>query len=147
MAKSSLKTLIRLARYSVDEHRKALGMLLAQEEAALADIHNHHRALEHERRVVSADSTGTGRHFGAYFDAWTVKLDQLQQRQRELAKAVEEARERLADAYRERKSREMVQQAREDRAAIEAGRVERSELDEIGQNQHRMRRDADSGQD
>ena len=140
MAKS-LKTLIRLAQWSVDECRKALGVLLVREEQINQALDYHRKALEHERTVASADSVGAGRMFGAYFKAWESQRDYLLSLLRQVEAEIETARAALREAYKEQKSTEEVQKQRDAEAALEAGRKERAELDEIGLTQHLRRKE------
>jgi len=140
MAKS-LKTLIRLARWSVDERRKALGALLDREAQILQAREDHHQALANERTVASADSIGAGRMFGAYFTAWEAQRDHLNALLDEVQKLIEIARDELAEAFRAQKSTEEVQKQRDIQEAIEADRKERAELDEIGLIQHLRKKD------
>ena len=134
MAKS-LKTLIRLAKWSVDERRKALGVLLDREAQIEQALQDHQQALANERNVASADAVGAGRMFGAYFKGWENKRDHFLGLLAEVRTHIEAAREELADAYRALKSTEEVQKQRDAEEALEADRKERAELDEIGLTQ------------
>jgi len=137
----SLKTLIRIARWTVDERQKTLGMLLGREEQVQTAIADHRRALETERALATSDTLGVGRSFENYLALWR---DQLQQKQGLLAQIqtqIATAREELAEAYRERKSVEEAQRQRDAQAALEADRKDRAELDEIGLTQYLKRKD------
>jgi flagellar export protein FliJ len=132
----SLKTLIRVARWAVEERQKELSALLDREMQIQAAIDTHHRALENERAVASGDSLGVGRGFENYFGLWRHQLQHFNGLMADVQTQIEAARDELAQAYREQKSIEEVQKQRDIQAALEADRKEQSELDEIGQTQH-----------
>ncbi len=135
MAKS-LKTLIRVARWAVEEKQKALGLLLEREAQIQTAIEDHHKALESERTLASSDTMGVGRGFGNYFDQWRRQLEHYKSLLTQVQEQIFAAREALAEAYREQKTVEEVQKQRDIKAALEADRKERAELDEIGLAQH-----------
>jgi flagellar export protein FliJ len=132
----SLKTLIRVARWAVEERQKELSALLDREQQIQAAIDNHHRALENERIVASGDSLGVGRGFENYFGLWRQQLQHFKGLMADVQTQIEAARDELAQAYREQKSIEEVQKQRDIQTALEADRKEQTELDEIGQTQH-----------
>ena len=140
MAKS-LKTLIRLTRWSVDEKQKALRMVLDRQDQIQESITRHHAALENERTVATNDFVGVGCLFGNYFKAWEDQRDHLNKLLAEIQHQVDIARDELAEAYRAQKSTEEVQKQRDLEEALERSRKETAELDEIGLNQFIQKHD------
>ena len=136
-----MKTLIRLSRWTVDERQKALRVLLDREDQIKTALQDHHNALVKERDLATSDSTGIGCLFGNYFKSWEVQRDHLNGLLAEIAKQVDQARDELAEAYRAQKSAEEVQKQRDLEEALEAGRKETAELDEIGLNQFIQKHD------
>ena len=140
----SLKTLLRLSRWSVDEKQKALRAVLDRQDQIKQALLDHHRTLENERNVATNDFTGVGCLFGSYFKAWEAYRDHLNGLLREIGVQVDLARDELAEAYRAQKSTEEVQKQRELAEALEISRKETAELDEIGLNQFLKRRETDA---
>jgi flagellar export protein FliJ len=141
MSKNSLKTLIRLSKWAVDDCQRVLAQLIARETEILAAIDGHHKLLEQEKQVAAADPAGVGVQFSHFVKPWTAHLEALHRALDEIRRMIVEAQENLAEAYRQQKSREQVQAARDQREQEEAARKERAALDEIGLNQHRRRND------
>ena len=139
MAKS-LKTLIRLSRWSVDDRQKVLRALLDREDQVKALIQGHAQALEKERSVATEDFIGVGCVFTNYFKAWETHRDYLNNLLAEVHQQVEAARDDLAKAYRAQKSAEEVQKRRDQEEALDLSRKETAELDEIGLNQYIQKR-------
>ena len=139
MANKSLKTLIRLSKWAVDDCQRALSALYARETELLQAIENHHKLLEQEREVARADATGVGGMFTHFIKPWTTHLNDLNRVLADVRKMIEQAQEDLAEAYRQQKSREQVQAVRDTREQEETARKERADLDEIGLNQFRRK--------
>ncbi len=141
MAAKGLKTLIRLSRWQVDERRRILVALQAREDEIKAVLDGHYRQLPAEQAIAAQDSTGSGFFYGAFADAWLDRRDQLLAMLGELAGQIEQARDELAEAFRQQKTYELTQTARERREREEADRKEQAALDETGLNIYRRRND------
>lgn len=142
MAKAKgLKTLIRLSKFNVDEKRRVLVALQNAEDQVLAEIDGHDHRLKEEQRVAAQDSTGVGYLYGAYHRAWMDRRENLLRSLAALRAQIEAARDALAEAYREQKTYEITQAARERREAEERDRKEQSFLDELGQQMHQRKKD------
>ncbi len=143
MAAKSLKTLLRLSRFEIDEKRRVLVALQAREDQILANIAGAEAQLLVEQRVAAEDSTGAGFQFGAYAKAWLAHRAGLEQALTEVRRQIEQAREELAEAFRQQKTYEITQANREKREREEADRKEQSFLDEVGLNIYRRREKGD----
>ncbi len=141
MAKAAkgLKTLIRLARFNVDEKRRVLTALQNREDRILADIANGEKQLKVEQDLAASDATGAGFLYGAYQQAWMQRREDMQAALAQVRQQIDEARDELADAYRELKTFEVTQANREKRDRQEADRKEQIFLDEVAQTQHRLK--------
>ena len=136
---ADLDSLIRLRDWTVDERRRELGALLAREEQLIAYGRELERQLVREGEVVKSNTDMVGFMFGPFAEEHKKRRERLAITLAALRREIEEARERLAEAYRERKTMEEVQKTRAERERVEAARVEQVALDEIAATQHRMR--------
>ncbi len=140
---ADLNSIIRLVRWTEDERRRALSTLLNREEQLELFGAELGRQMEREAAIAAADPTDAGYTFGAFAADHRKRRERLADTLNALRGEIEEARERLALAYRERKVYEEVQGQRQDNERLEENRLEQIALDEIAQNQHRRRtRDA-----
>lgn len=134
-----LKTLIRLAKFDVDEKRRVLAALQNREEAILADIAAADAQLEFERQAAAADPAGVGFIFSNFLQAWKGRRADLVRNLDMVRKEIEVARDDLAEAFRQQKSYEVTQANREKREREEEAHKEQIVLDEIGLTQFRRR--------
>ncbi|KAF0222609.1 MAG: hypothetical protein FD176_2576 [Rhodospirillaceae bacterium] len=141
MAKQAkgLKTLIRLAKFEVDEKRRVLTALQAEEERTLHDILQSEVRLRKEQELAASDAVGIGFMYGAYHRAWMAERQNLFARLGTLRHQIELARDELAEAFRTQKTYEVTQANREKREQEEADRKEQIFLDEVGMTQHRRK--------
>jgi flagellar FliJ protein len=139
-----LKTLVRLSKFNVDEKRRVLTALQAEEDRIIATIDQAEHRLKEEQKIAAADSTGVGFLYGAYHRAWRQQRNQQDLALMTVRAQIEGAREELAEAYRELKTYEITQATREKREREEADRKEQIFLDEVGLTQFRRREETAS---
>lgn len=144
MAKQAkgLKTLIRLAKFEVDEKRRVLTALQNEEEKTLHDILQSEVRLRKEQELAASDAVGIGFMYGAYHRAWMAERQTLFARLGTIRQQIELARDELAEAFRTQKTYEVTQANREKREQEEADRKEQIFLDEVGMTQHRRKTEA-----
>ncbi len=135
---ADLDSLIRLREWVVDERRRELGALIAREDQLINYGRELERQLIREGEVVKSDASVVGFMFGPFAEDHKKRRERLAITLAAVRREIEDARERLAAAFRERKVMEEVQKSRADRERIAAARIEQVELDEIAANQHRM---------
>jgi flagellar export protein FliJ len=135
---ADLNSLIRLRKWVVDERQRELGALIQREDQLIAYGRELERQLIREGELVKADPTA-GFMFGPFAEDHKKRRERLAITLAAVRKEIEDARERLAAAYRERKTMEEVQKTRAERERVEANRREQVELDEIAATQYRMR--------
>jgi flagellar FliJ protein len=144
MAEKSLKTLIRLSKWNVDEKQRVLVAWQGREDEILAAIHQAEQSLIHEQQVAAQDAVGVGFSYGNFANAWLARREQLMQMLEQVRQEIIKARDDLAEAFNQLKTYEITQKERERRAQAELDKKEQAFLDEIGLNIHR-RRDKDEG--
>ncbi|MTJ80962.1 MAG: hypothetical protein F8N37_08095 [Telmatospirillum sp.] len=135
-----LESLLRLHNWTVDERRRELGVLLAREEDMILSGEEMDRQLIREQQTAAADPAGAGFIYSAYAKGYLVRREQLERALDALRGEILQARDRLADAYRQLKVFEEVQKGRQRQEDIEEGRKEQALFDEIAQTQYRQRK-------
>jgi flagellar export protein FliJ len=137
---ADLDSLIRLHNWTVDERRRELGVLLQRQEELILLGQELDRQLMHEKSIAASDPTSAGFLYGAFAANHRLRRDQLKKVLADLRRQIDEARENLADAYRQLKVYEEVQKKRGEEERKEEARQEQVVLDEIGLNQHLRRK-------
>ena len=136
---ADLASLIRLRKWIVDERRRELAALTAREEQLIVYGRELEKQLVREGQIALADPTSAGFMFGPFAEDHKKRRERLAITLAAVRREIEDARERLAAAFRERKSMEEVQKHRAERERVEADRIEQAQLDEIAQNQFQRR--------
>ena len=134
-----LESLLRLHSWTVDERRRELGVLLAREEELIQLGHELARQLTHEQKVATEDPTSAGFIYAAFAQNHRLRREQLERTLAALRVELEEARDRLGDAYRQLKVYEEVQKMRARKEREDEARTEKIAFDEIGETQFRQR--------
>jgi len=127
----SLRNLIRLHRWQVDERRRELGELIAREQSLRERLVELETELAAEQKVAG-DSPTARLTLGAYFLRYRERREELFRAIAAAAKEVAAARDRLADAYRQLKTFEVTQTNRDRLKLAEINRKEQIGLDEMG---------------
>ena len=135
MAKK-LKTLIRLNKWTVDERRRELGVLLGREEELKAQLAALEQELLSEQKTAAEAPTLAGFGYGAYARRYLDHKAKLLQLLAAIAKEILAAQDRLAEAYRELKTVEEVEKNRAKKELAEANLKEQKMLDEIASTRH-----------
>ena len=135
-----IHTLIRVKKFTVDEERRKLGEILGHE----AELTRREQALEagvkREQELASADPTGIGaRSYGSFAESVVRDRARMKDARAKLEAAIAQQQDVVAEAYREFKTVEILQQNRDRRAGIERARKEQAAMDEIAANNHRRR--------
>jgi flagellar export protein FliJ len=131
-----LHTLIRLARFAVDDRKRLLAGLLRRAEAIAAEQAALSRQITAEQAVARAAPELAGSAYPGFAQAALRRRGQLAQAQEAVDAEIAGARERLAEAYRQARTLETAQQQRDQRRAAAAARLEQATLDAIGQQVH-----------
>lgn len=139
MAKS-LKNLIRVHRWHVDERRRELGQLMTQEDHLIMLQTQMEAEYEAEQQSVRENPEMAGLTLGAYVARYLARRAELEAARKQIALEIEAARERLADAYKELKTYELAEKERIRKEQAERDRKEQAALDEIGLDRYRRRK-------
>ncbi len=134
MAKSSLKTLVRVQKFNIDEQRKLLNEQLDTEEKILAGI----KFLEDElaREKAFSEKNPEVGDFGAYFKRYQQRREALEQALLMVRAKIEEIQDKISEMFKEQKTFEIVDDNREKRAQQEEAHKMQQTLDEIGTNNY-----------
>lgn len=131
----SLGTLIRLAKFTLDEKRRVLADLEASRARLLATI----QALSDEllgEQVVAGTQTSVAHAYNTYAQATMAKRQTLQQSLEQLDVQIVLARDEVQNAYGELKKYETSAQLIEQRALKAAAAKAQAQLDEAGLTTH-----------
>ncbi len=135
-----IAALIRLKKFTVDEERRKLGELLGHE----AELTRREQALEagvkREQELAAADPTSIcALSYGSFAESVVRDRARMKDARTKLEAAIARQQDVVAEAYREFKTVEILQQNRDRRAALERARKEQIVMDEIAANNHRRR--------
>ena len=136
MAKT-LHTLIRLHQFSVDGKRREIGGM----NSVISDIERQLRELEirisEEMEIAATFPQEAGHLFGNYTAHCILKKEQFSAAIQEMEAKLEAAQDEMREHFRDLKGVELMQEARDNHAAMERGRIEQGILDEIGIEVHK----------
>ncbi len=137
MAKMDLHTLIRVRKWTVEEKQRALAALLADEEKVLEFQRALERELEQEKAVASASSADLRYTLEPYIQRYRQRRDNIAGALILIRQKINEARDHLAEAYRNLKTFEITQEQRDAAEEAEENRKEQITLDEMGLDLYR----------
>jgi len=133
----TLRSLIRLYQFNVDEKRREVGGMIA----VLNDLERQARELEtkisEERAIASSSPEEAGVLFGNYTAHYILKRERIAAAIKEMEDKLEIGQEEMRESYRDLKGVELTQGARENREALKQAKSEQAVLDEIGIEAHR----------
>ncbi len=131
-----MKSLLRLNRWTVDERRRELGVLLTRESQLIEEGLRLDREMIAEKEAATLNPITAGFHFGGYAGEHRRRREALESLLAALRGEIEAARDVLAAAYRQLKVYEEVHKERLRQEGIEEAQKEQVVLDEIAQTQH-----------
>ncbi|WP_420404632.1 hypothetical protein [Nisaea sp.] len=130
---SQFEQLVRLRTWELDEKRRAMGALLAEEAALHSEREGMAREMEMEKQAAgtSLDARLALEGYMAHFKLREKALaDRIAAKQSE----IDAANEEVLDAYQELRKAEAAQEQHAAREAERIARLEQMELDEIALN-------------
>ena len=136
---SQFEQLIRLRTWELDEKRRAMGVLLQEEAAFLAESD----AMQHEfdrEKQAAAGSLEARRTLEAYMHHFKARTKALEERIQAKRREIDAANEEVLDCYQELRKAEAVMEEYKAREAERIGRLEQMEIDEIAINMMKRRR-------
>lgn len=132
------ESLIRLHRFQVDERRRQVSDL----EAMLEEFRRKETDLNRQVQIEQdkAGITDVGHYaYPMFAKSMLARRENLLHSIDNISRQLAEAKEYLADSYRDLKKYELIEENRKRRAKKEAVRLEQKELDEVSLNIHRQR--------
>ena len=137
----TLRSLIRLYQFNVDEKRREVGGMIA----VLNDLERQAGELEtkisEEKTIAGASPEEAGILFGNYTAHYILKRERISATIKQMEEKLKIGQEQMRENYRDLKGVEMTQEARENREALKQARLEQAVLDEIGVDVHRRASD------
>ena len=126
-----LPSLIRLHQWKVDEQRRKVTELEVLADQLEGQVANLQGDIDREGRDAGEDFLSS-QAFSAFLKGALLRREKLRGSIAELRTQISDAKDALADAYRELKSYEIAQANRERREQRKLGQQERMKMDEIG---------------
>jgi len=147
MAKGDLHAIIRLNKMEIDDLRRRIGALQQREDELTARDHELDAQLTRESAAADAHPEAAFT-FQYFLSAHRRRKDEVAATMAQVRAELAKERDALASLFRQRKTYELAQEARDRRAAAEITRKDQAVLDEIGLTMHRRRRaeDAEDGE-
>lgn len=137
--RKSLRSLIRLYEWHLDEKRRQLADLLRVVSEVEARVQKLRDDLNTEQSIAGASPHEAGFFFGSYVTGVLGQRDRLIKALADAEQQVETAREDVRRAHQELKKFEITQSERDRVEFKEEERRERINLDEVGIEAHRRR--------
>lgn len=137
--KKSLRSLIRLYEWHLDERRRELADLLRVLGELEARVDRLRGELKAEQGIAGASPYEAGFFFGAYVSHALGQRDRLLKAVADAERQVEAARDEVRQAHQELKKFEITQRERDRLEVQEEDRRERISLDEVGLEGFRRR--------
>lgn len=130
---ADLKPLIRLRKYRVEEKQKVLAELFRQTELLEARKRVLFADMEREEALAnSSDSIDAMFAFVAYAGRVHTEIEKLNMLLGLMEPRILKAQDEMREAFSEQKKAEIIQEKREDEEQKEIARKENTNLDEIG---------------
>lgn len=142
---NSLKSVIRLHKWQLDEKRRELTDLENLREGLLADVARLEEEVERERDTARRNFEASFT-FAAYAKSARERHERLDRSIAHVDEQIVAANEAVAEAYRELKKYELAEEEREKREALKLRRKQEALLDETALVGFQRRRHEESGQ-
>lgn len=126
-----LPGLIRLHQWKVDEQRRKVTELEILADQLESQVSRLQEDIEREGRT-SGEDVAASAAFSAFLKGALQRRENLRGSIEEVRQQISDAKDELADAYRELKSYEIAQANRDRREAQKRGLRERIKMDELG---------------
>ncbi len=138
---ADLSALIRLHKHDLDEKRRILGELYGEMALLERERLDLERAFEQEKEALNLMGNDIHFTFAHYADTVRMKRQDLDEREAEMERSIEQAKESLMDTFTELKKYEMTQEERNRIEAEERMFKENAAMDAIGLEGFRRKQD------
>ncbi|MBK1698850.1 flagellar FliJ family protein [Rhodovibrio salinarum] len=135
---SALDNLVRISRWHLDEARQKLGDLERLETRLQDDLQRLDESLVAEQKAAQESDLARAA-YPAYAEAQKVRRQRLERSIAEVQSQIAQARETVADAFREAKKYELARDNERARAKAKRERAEAAQMDEMGLQLHRRK--------
>ena len=139
MSTKTLRTLVRLNEWEVDERRRRLGELMRLVESLEHQIEVLKQELAREQQAASASPEVAGFLFGSYVLTVIARRNWIEQSVAKAQEEVDAAREELREAFLQLKKFEQLKDKHEDGEQTMLDRLERLRLDEVALQTYRLK--------
>lgn len=130
--KSSLKTLVRIQKFNIDEQRKLLNEQLEAEDKLLQALSVLENELEREKKF--AEENPRIGDFGSYYKRYQARQEELEAALAKVRQRIEQIRDVMSDMFKEQKTFEIVDKNRTAVQQKDDEQKMQKTLDEIGTN-------------
>lgn len=134
----TLETLVRLAKFTVDDKRRVLAEVMAQVDAVQVRMERLETSVEHERKIAF-DAPELGPTFGQFAAKAKAEREAMEQQLIALQPYVDQAREQLAEAFEEQKKYEITKERQDETERLDLDKKDQAVLDEVGLQTHRQK--------
>ena len=138
MSRKGMTGMIRLNKWQLDEKRRNLTDLEKTREDLLQNLANLQEELLAEQKKA-AESSVVSIAYGSYAQQVMARRVNIVNSIMEIEVSIEDMKDQVADAFKELKKYEVVEQRERERERTEQDRRQQSELDELALNMHRRR--------
>lgn len=132
----TLETLIRLHQFTLDERRRELKEVQEREDALKAQLAELAARVEKERQMA-AESPEYGAAYSRFVTWARDERRRLERAVQDMQPELEQARDRMAEAFAEKKRVEITRDNRQEEEEMDRKHREQIELDEVGMQRHR----------
>ena len=136
MSRKSMTGLIRLHKWQLDEKRRNMGEL----EKMRSELLHHLQHLQDElaaEKKMAASSPIVSINYVGYAQQVMVRRENIKNSISEVDASIENMKDQVAEAFKELKKYQVVEQREQDRLLADRNLRQQSELDELAINMHR----------
>lgn len=130
--------MIRLSKWQLDDKRRNLADLEKMKVGFLQNLTDLQNELTREQKKVS-DSSVVDISYAAYAQQVMVRRLNIVNSMVEIDVSIEDLKDQVADAFKELKKYEVVEQRQRERELADRNRRQQVEMDEMALNMHRRR--------
>ena len=138
MSRKGMTGMIRLSKWQLDDKRRNLADLEKMKAVFLQNLTDLQNELIREQKKVS-ESPVVDISYAAYAQQVMVRRLNIVNSMVEIDVSIEDVKDQVAEAFKEVKKYEVVEQRERQRELAERDRRTQTELDEIAINMHRRR--------
>ena len=138
MSRKGMTGMIRLSKWQLDDKRRNLADLEKMKAVFLQNLTDLQNELIREQKKVS-ESPVVDISYAAYAQQVMVRRLNIVNSMVEIDVSIEDVKDQVAEAFKEVKKYEVVEQRQRDRERADRNRREQGDMDELALNMHRRR--------